>query len=294
MKIGSVNGRLMSSQLPRGAGAITTLTEADGILRIPSHVEGLVAEKTVEAQLLRSLDSIENTIVITGSHDNTLDLLADQIRLVHPGVGISSSHVGSMGGLMAIKKGGCHMAGCHLLDPDDGSYNISYIKKYLSDIPVRLVNLVMREQGLILPKGNPDKVKGLGDIAEKQLAFINRQPGSGTRILLDFSLNKDGIAAEQITGYENEEYTHMSVAVAVLSGRARAGLGIKAAARALNLDFLPVVTESYDLAIPEAFIDLPMIQALLDTIKSLQFKNRVTALGGYGVEKTGEELFRSL
>ncbi len=293
VKIGSVNDRLMSSQLPRGAGAITTLTEADGIIRIPAHVEGLPPEEMVDALLLRPLESIENTVVITGSHDNTLDLLADQIRLVHPGIGISSSHVGSMGGLMAIKKGGCHMAGCHLLDPDDGSYNISYIKKYLPDVPVRLVNLVMREQGLILPKGNPDKVKSLGDIADKKLAFINRQPGSGTRILLDFSLKEKRISSDQIIGYENEEYTHMSVAVAVLSGRARSGLGIKAAARALNLDFLSVVTESYDLVIPEAYADLPKVQALLETIRSSEFKERVTALGGYGVERTGDELFRS-
>ena len=294
VKIGSVDGRLMSSQLPRGSGNITTLTEADGIIRIPQHVEGIQAGEKVKAHLLRSLESIENTVVITGSHDNTLDLLADQIRLEHPGMGISSSHVGSMGGLMAIKKGGCHMAGCHLLDPDDGTYNISYIKKYLPDVPVRLVNLVMRQQGLILPKGNPDKVQGLSDIVEKKLAFINRQPGSGTRILFDFSLKENGLSAADVPGYENEEYTHMSVAVAVLSGRARAGLGIKAAALALKLDFLPVVTESYDLVIPEIYYHLPKIQALLCAIQSAGFKQRVMALGGYGVERTGEELFRSV
>jgi putative molybdopterin biosynthesis protein len=293
VKIGSVDGRLMSSQLPRGSGSITTLTEADGIIRIPQHVEGIEAGEKVPAHLLRSRTSIENTVVITGSHDNTLDLLADQIRLEHPGMGISSSHVGSMGGLMAIKKGGCHMAGCHLLDPDDGSYNISYLKKYLPDVPVRLINLVMRQQGLILPKGNPDKVKGLSDIVERNLAFINRQPGSGTRILFDFSLKESGLSPADIPGYDNEEYTHMSVAVAVLSGRARAGLGIKAAALALKLDFLPIVTESYDLVIPEAYYNLPKTQALLEAIQSDEFKQRVLALGGYGVEKTGEELFRS-
>ncbi|NWH03450.1 molybdopterin biosynthesis protein [Desulfobacter latus] len=294
VKIGAVDGRLMSSQLPRGAGSITTLTEADGIIRIPQHVEGIEAGKKVQAHLLRPLDAIENTVVITGSHDNTLDLLSDQIRLEHPGMGISSSHVGSMGGLMTIKKRGCHMAGCHLLDPDDGTYNISYIKKYLPDVPVRLVNLVMRQQGLILPKGNPDKVKRLSDIAEKNVTFINRQPGSGTRILFDFSLKENGLSAADVSGYENEEYTHMSVAVAVLSGRAGAGLGIKAAALALKLDFLPVVTESYDLVIPEIYYHLPKVQALICTIQSAEFKQRVMALGGYGVEQTGEELFRSV
>ncbi len=293
VKIGSVDGKLMSSQLPRGSGSITTLTEADGIIRIPRHVEGILDSETVEAHLLRPLSAIEDTVVITGSHDNTLDLLADQIRQNNPGTGISSSHVGSMGGLMALKKGACHMAGAHLLDPEDGSYNISYIKKYLAQIPVRVVNLVMREQGLILPRGNPDRISGLGDIADKGLDFINRQPGSGTRILLDYSLKELGISPGDIPGYENDEYTHMSVAVAVLSGRARAGLGIKAAAIALGLDFLPVVTESYDLIIPEVYFHSRKIQTLLATISSDEFKKRVLALGGYGVEKTGELLYQS-
>ncbi|MCG8615630.1 MAG: molybdopterin biosynthesis protein [Desulfobacterales bacterium] len=291
VKIGSVDGRLVSSQLPRGSGSITTLTEADGIIRIPRHVEGISAEETVGAELLRPLSAIEDTVVITGSHDNTLDLLADQVHKENPGTSISSSHVGSMGGLMAIKKGACHMAGSHLLDADDGSYNISYVEKYLAGIPVRVVNLVMREQGLIVPRGNPDGISGLEDLAEKGLAFINRQAGSGTRILLDYKLAELGISPSVIPGYENDEYTHMSVAAAVLSGRAKAGLGIKAAALALNLDFLPVVTESYDLVIPEVYYNTRKVQTLLATVRSGAFKQRVLALGGYGVEKTGEVLF---
>ncbi|HCY87905.1 MAG TPA: molybdopterin biosynthesis protein [Desulfobacteraceae bacterium] len=291
VKIGSVDGRLISSQLPRGSGSITTLTEADGIIRIPRHVEGISGDQAVRAELLRPLSAIEETVVITGSHDNTLDLLADQVRKENPETSISSSHVGSMGGLMAIKKGACHMAGSHLLDAEDGSYNISYVEKYLAGIPVRVVNLVMREQGLILPKGNPDGISGLEDLAGKGLAFINRQPGSGTRILLDYKLNELGISPSDIPGYENDEYTHMSVAAAVLSGRASAGLGIKAAALALNLDFLPVVTESYDLVIPEAYYNTRKVRTLLHTVRSDAFKQRVMALGGYGVEKTGEVLF---
>jgi len=291
VKVGSVDGRLISSQLPRGAGSITTLTDADAIIRIPETVEGISADESVAAHLLRPLSAIENTVVITGSHDNTLDLLADQVHKTTPGTGISSSHVGSMGGLMAIKKGACHMAGAHLLDPQDGSYNISYVKKYLPDTPVNAVNLVMREQGLILPRKNPDQIRSLDDVAAKKLPFINRQAGSGTRILLDYKLKELGILPGDIVGYENDEYTHMSVAVAVLSGRASAGLGIRAAALALNLDFIPVVTESYDLIIPEVYLDLPHVQALLATIRSREFKDRVLALGGYGVENTGQVLF---
>ncbi len=292
VKIGAVEEKLIASQLPRGSGSITTLTEADGIIRIPRDVEGISEDQAVTAQLLRPLSAIKNTLVITGSHDNTLDLLADQMRRFHDGIGISSSHVGSMGGLMAIRNRACHLAGTHLLDPDDGTYNISYIKKYLPKIPLRLVNLVMREQGLIVPKGNPKGIQSIEDLKVKKLRFINRQPGSGTRILFDYKLGALGLAPADIQGYENDEYTHMSVAVAVLSGRADAGLGIMAAARALDLDFIPVVTESYDLVILEQFFTTPNIRILLDTIASDGFKKRVLALGGYGVQKTGQEMFR--
>jgi molybdenum cofactor synthesis domain-containing protein len=291
VKIGSVDGRLIASQLPRGSGSITTLTEADGIIKIPRDVEGISETETVTAQLLRPLSAIENTLVITGSHDNTLDLLADQMRRSHDGISISSSHVGSMGGLMAIRNNACHLAGIHLLDPDDGSYNISYITKYLPKKSVHLVNLVMREQGLIVPKGNPKNIGSITDLADEKMRFINRQSGSGTRILFDYKLAMSGLTPADIVGYENDEYTHMSVAVAVLSGRADAGLGIMAAARALDLAFIPVVTESYDLVIPERFFNTPNVQILLETITSDAFKKRVLALGGYGVQKTGSEVY---
>jgi putative molybdopterin biosynthesis protein len=293
VKIGSVDGNLISSQLPRGSGSITTLTEADGVIRIPKNIEGISEKEATRAYLLRPLSAIENTIVITGSHDNTLDLLADQIRRTSGTVSISSSHVGSMGGLMAIKKGTCHMAGAHLLDPDDGSYNLSYIRKYLPGEKIRMVNLVMRDQGLILPRGNPHKINSLEDLKTRGLIFVNRQPGSGTRILMDYKLKTLGIDPVDIAGYDTEEYTHMSVAVAVLSGRADAGLGIHAAARALGLDFLPVVTEEYDLIIPERFFHTQAVQVLLETIRSDEFKERVRSLGGYATDKTGEILYQS-
>ncbi len=293
VKIGSVDGNLISSQLPRGSGSITTLTEADGIIRIPRDQEGVNEKEPVTAHLLRPRSAIDNTVVITGSHDNTLDLLADQVRRTHTDVSISSSHVGSMGGLMALKKKACHMAGAHLLDPEDGSYNVSYIRKYLKGEAVTVVNLVMREQGLMVPKGNPKGIKGLGDLAENQLRFINRQAGSGTRILCDYKLNALGLSPDQIPGYDTDEYTHMSVAVAVLSGRADAGLGIMAAARALDLDFIPVVTEEYDLVIPQRFFETDKVQALMETIQTRAFQDRVAAMGGYGLEKTGTIIYQS-
>ncbi len=288
VKLGAVGDKIVAIPLPRGAGCITTLTEADGIIRVPKNSEGINPQEPVTAELLRPLASIQNTIVVVGSHDNSLDVLANQIRAGRKNLTISSSHIGSMGGLMAIKKRGCHLAGTHLLDTQDGSYNISYLKKYLPDIKVKLVNLVLRDQGLILPRGNPKTIKGIEDLRRKDITFINRQAGSGTRILLDYQLKQLGIHPSDVNGYENEEFTHMSVAVAVQSGAVDVALGIYAAAKALNLDFIPVVTEQYDLVIPEIYYESENIQILLEIINSSKFKNQVEALGGYRTKRTGE------
>jgi putative molybdopterin biosynthesis protein len=288
VKLGQVGNRVVATPLPRGAGCITSITEADGIIRIPNHIEGLKDNETAVAELLRPLSSVRHTIVIVGSHDNTLDVLADRIKAKHSHLTISSSHVGSMGGLMAVKRAACHLAGSHLLDTEDGSYNVSYIAKYLPEIDVKLVNLVYRDQGLIVGRGNPKGIKGLEDLARKDISFINRQPGSGTRILLDYRLNQIDLNSADIIGYQHEEFTHMAVAVAVLSGTVDAGLGIYAAAKALDLDFIPVVTEQYDLIIPLAHFESENIQLMLETINSREFKRRVEELGGYSTEKTGE------
>ena len=277
VKLGVVGDKIVAIPLPRGAGCITTLTEADGIIRVPSNSEGINPQEPVTAELLRPLSSIQNTIVVVGSHDNTLDVLANQIRGGRKNLTLSSSHVGSMGGLMAIKKRGCHLAGSHLLDTQDGSYNISYVKRYLPDMKVKLVHLVLRDQGLILPRGNPKTIKDIEDLRRKDITFLNRQAGSGTRILLDYRLKQLGIDPSEVNGYENEEFTHMSVAVAVQSGAVDVALGIFAAARALNLDFIPVVTEQYELVIPEIYFESENIQILLETINSSEFKNQVEA-----------------
>ena len=288
VKLGEVGGRIVATPLARGAGTITSITEADGIIRIPNHVEGLNDDEIVSAELLRPLPAIRRTIVIVGSHDNSLDVLADQLKAAHSELTLSSSHVGSMGGLMAIKRGGCHLAGTHLLDTEDGSYNLSYLKKYLPDTAIKLIHLVQRDQGLILKQDNPKGIKGIEDLSRKDVAFINRQVGSGTRILLDYKLKQMGIKTTAINGYQNEEFTHMAVAVSVLSGAEDAGLGIYAAAKALNLEFIPVVTEQYDLAIPLEYFDTQPIQILLKVINSRTFKQRVEALGGYNTQNTGE------
>jgi putative molybdopterin biosynthesis protein len=287
VKLGEVGGRIVATPLPRGAGTITSITEADGIIRIPNNVEGINETESVSAELLRPISTIRRTIVIVGSHDNSLDVLADQLKVGHSELTLSSSHVGSMGGLMAIKRGVCHLAGTHLLDTEDGSYNLSYIKKYLPDTAVKLIHLVQRDQGLIVKSGNPKDIHGIEDLGRKDVSFINRQVGSGTRILLDYKLNQLGVKADAINGYQNEEFTHMAVAVSVLSGSEDTGLGIYAAAKALDLDFIPVVTEQYDLVIPQEYFETEAVQILLEIINSPTFKQRVEALGGYSTEKTG-------
>jgi len=291
VKMGRIDDRIVAVPLPRGAGSITTLTRADGIIRIPTDSEGVGTEETARAELLRPLKEIEGTLIIIGSHDNTLDLLGDFLRRRDFSLSLSSANVGSLGGLLTLKRGFSHLAGSHLLDTETGEYNVSYIKKHLAGLPLRLVNLVTREQGFIVPPGNPKGVKDVSDLTRGDVVMVNRQAGAGTRILLDYYLARAGIEPGRIQGYEREEYTHMAVAVDVLSGRADVGLGIYAAAHALGLDFVPMTTERYDLVIPERFWEDKKIQILLEVIESDDFKNAVSRLGGYGVEQTGRILW---
>jgi len=288
VNIGKVGDKTVATPLPRAAGSITTLTRAEGIIRISALSEGIGQDETAEAELLVDEEEVQNTLVVIGSHDNTIDLIGDEMRRKGHNIRISSGNVGSLGGLMALRKGTCHLAGSHLLDTETGEYNISYIKRYLKGLAVSVFHLVLRDQGLILAKGNPKGIKGLADLTGKDVTFVNRQAGSGTRVLLDYLLGKQGLASESIKGYGHEEFTHMAIAVDVLSGAADCGLGIYAAARALDLDFLPLEKEQYDLIIPSSMVDSPKIGLLLETIRSKDFKDRVSALGGYDPSRSGE------
>lgn len=291
VKLGKIRDRIVAVPLPRGAGAITTLTRADGVIRIPADSEGVGSQELAIAELLRPVEEIENAIICIGSHDNTLDIIGDLLRRQFPGMSLSSGNVGSLGGLLTLQRGFSHLAGSHLLDTETGEYNISYIKKHLKGKPLNLVNLVHRQQGFIVRPGNPKKINSFHDLVRDDVQYINRQAGSGTRILLDYNLRRDGLDPDRINGYSNEEFTHMAVAVAVLSGRADAGLAVYSSAKALNLDFVPVTTERYDLVIPEEFWKTESVQALISVIRSDDFKSMVLKLGGYGVEKTGEVLW---
>jgi molybdenum cofactor synthesis domain-containing protein len=288
VNIGRVGDKTVATPLPRAAGSITTLTRAEGIIRIPALSEGVSQDEEVEAELLVSEDEINNTIVVIGSHDITVDLLADEVRRKGHNTRISSGNVGSLGGLMALRKGICHAAGSHLLDTETGEYNLSYIRRYLKGVKVSVFHLVLRDQGLIVAKGNPKGIKSIDDLRREEITFVNRQAGSGTRVLLDYKLAQQGIKPESIHGYDHEEFTHMAVAVDVLSGAGDCGVGIYAAAKALGLDFIPLEQEQYDLILPSSVLDNPRVQLLLETIRSWEFKERILALGGYDPSKSGE------
>jgi molybdopterin molybdotransferase/putative molybdopterin biosynthesis protein len=284
--VGRVGPRLIAAPLARGAGVLTSMVRADGIVRIPAGAQGLEAGQTVRVRLYRRPDEIERTIVALGSHDLTLDLMAQ--FLAERGRRLASANVGSLGGLIALRRGEAHFAGSHLLDPESGEYNLRYVREYLPEVPVVLIGLVGREQGLIVARGNPLGLRQLEDIASTGVSFVNRQRGAGTRVLLDYHLGCAGIDAAAIRGYEHEEYTHLAVAAAVASGRAACGLGIRAAAEALSLGFVPLFNERYDLVIPRVYYETPFLRPLLDLLGDPQFRRAVGALPGYSLAPMGK------
>jgi putative molybdopterin biosynthesis protein len=287
--LGRVRGRVIAIPLAGGAGMMTSLVRADGILRIAPEISGYSEGEKATVELLTSEKALNNRLLAIGSHDLTIDLLASSIKEQSEGkITIASSNIGSMGGLLAVERGIAHFAGSHLLDTQTGEYNHSYIRRYVKNTPVALITLVHRWQGLMIAEGNPKSIQGIKDLTRNDITFINRQAGSGTRILLDYELQKAGITPAAIAGYRSEEYTHMSVAMAVTSGRADVGLGILAAAQALNLEFIPVTRERYDLVIPVDFLGDERMNLLLEIIRSSRFIEQVLALGGYEVEETGK------
>ncbi len=289
MITGKIGENLVTLPLKKGAGAITTLTRANSILRIASTSEGETRGSRVKLELLRPKEQVENTILCTGSHDLCLDLLHDFLKKSSP-FPLASTHVGSLGGILAIRDNMTHMAGSHLLDPASNDYNLSYISKYLKEKKIALITLVHRQQGFMVAPGNPKNITSVTDLLRDDITYINRQAGSGTRVLLDHELTRADLDPDEINGYDSDEYTHMAVAVAVLSGKADAGLGILAAARALNLDFVQVTEERYDLIIPEDFLELESISKVLSIIQTDEFKKAVEEKGGYSTRETGNRI----
>jgi len=283
--VGYLGDKALAAPLSRGSGVITSLVRADGLVVIPRGVQGLQAGDPVKVRLYRSRDQLQNTIFVIGSHDLTLDLLS-QFLSPHQRR-LTSVNVGSLGGIMALKRGETHLAGSHLLDPESGEYNLTYIKQHIPGIPLRVVTLVGRTQGLFLAKGNPKNIQGLEDLNRQDLNFVNRQHGAGTRLLLDYHLGELGIEPEIVRGYIHEEYTHLGAAAVVASGRADCALGIEAASYALDLDFLPLYSERFDLLIPEEYARSDLLAPLLDLLEDAKFRKAVAERPGYDISQMG-------
>ena len=292
VRMGCVDGELMASPLPRGSGVVSSFMKADGIVEIPQGTEGHAAGEEVRVRLLTDRQRLKNTLVVIGSHDPLLDELGDLIRREDRRLFLSSAHVGSMGGIMAVRRGEAHAAGIHLLDTETGEYNRSYIRRYFPHGGVLLVRCVGRRQGLMLQKGNPLGILSFADIAGDGVRYVNRQKGSGTRVLMDYLCGRYGVDRGRIYGYEREETTHNAVAVQIAGDSADAGMGIYSTARLYDLDFLPICVEEYDLLIPEKAWDTAQVRQLIRTLKSEAFRARIEAMGGYTLDRPGEIIER--
>ncbi|HEY5576323.1 MAG TPA: molybdopterin biosynthesis protein [Clostridiaceae bacterium] len=287
VKLGRVDDKLIATPLSRGAGTTMSLVRADGIICVPQSSEGIEAGTKVEVQLIRSEEEVNNTLVSIGSHDVIMDVAADLMSLREKQYVLSSSHVGSMGGILALKNGETHIAPIHLLDEVTGKYNVSYIRRYIKDKDISLIKCVKRIQGLMVKKGNPMNIRSLEDLAKSSARFVNRQRGSGTRLLLDYNMKKLAIDPADISGYEREEFTHLKVAAAVAAGDADCGLGVYSAAVLMDLDFIPLCHEEYDLAVPTKFLQDDKVKEFIEVIKGDKFISELERLGGYEYDDIG-------
>ena len=293
VNVAKIQDRYLAYPLSRGAGVSSNLVRADGVITISSGQEGVNAGDYSQVALMRPRHEIELSLVCMGSHDLCIDLLIDYLRRRHR-IRLLSTNVGSMGGLMALMRGETHMAGIHLLDTERGSYNVGYVQRYLQGKNWRLINAVRRQQGLIVKKGNPLNITSLEDLLNPEIRFINRQKGAGTRILLDYLLKQAGLDPTAINGYNREEYTHLAVAAAVKNDACDCGLGIMASARVMDLDFIPLAEEQYDLCILTDLMPVDWVDMLMDALASAEFRENIRKMGGYNLELSGQIIAASL
>lgn len=286
VKLGRVDNHLVAIPLDRGAGNTLSLLMADGFLIVPQNKEGILKQEEVEVKLINDLDRINNSLVVIGSHDLILDIIKDQMLLNENKVYLSSTHVGSLSGLLALKNKETHLAPSHLLDEKSGVYNIPIIKEIFKDEEMVIIKGVKRLQGFIVQKGNPLKIKNINDI--KNYRYINRQKGAGTRVLFDYLLKKNNIDKNKINGYEHEVKTHMAVSMAIKHFDADVGMGVYSASKALDLDFIECSFEEYDFVTYKKYLDLPIIRMFIKALKNEQFHQKLDKLGGYNYDKCGE------
>ena len=283
--LAEIDGRLRATPLQRGAGVITSLIRADGLAHIPRFHEGVDRGGVLKVAPYLPLSAILETVMIMGSHDPMLDLLATHLRLRSAAGRLVSVNVGSIGGLIALRRGEAHVAGCHLFEPDSGTYNLAHLRTYLRDEPTLLVTFAQREQGLMLPAGNPLGIASIADLS--RATYVNRQRGAGTRVLFDYLLAQHDISPDDIAGYEREEFTHLAVAAAVVDGIGDCGMGLRSAAEAMGLDFIGLTWERFDLAIPRRHLENAGIRALLEVLRSEAFKRELGTQSGYRSDETG-------
>ena len=284
VRVGYVDGRYVCAPLARGAGAAMSMVKADGFCVIPQECEGYEAGESVEVILFSSAGDIDRTIVCTGSHDLLLDVISDLMSGEGEGIRLSSTHIGSLGGLMALRRGEAHITPSHLLDEETGIYNESYIRSMFPEDMI-LVKGVRRIQGLMVASGNPYGIKGIEDLT--RIKYVNRQRGAGTRVLLDYKLKQAGISSSEIDGYDAEASTHMAVAAQVAGGDADCGMGVYSAAQAMGLDFIPVGEEEYDFVMRPETLQMPEVQCFLRLLGSTEFREKLAELGGYSFEGSG-------
>ena len=288
VKLGKAGKRLIAVPIERTAGSLLTLVQADGILHVPEEIEKILPGEETAIEIHGNLEEVTTAVVIVGSRDMVLDILVSDFGKKHPGKMLSASRTGSMEGLMTLARGEAHMACVSLLDTEAGAYNSVHVRKYLPNRKITLINLVFKELGLIVKKGNPKDILSLEDLTREDVSFINQTGGSRIRTLLDYRLRLRGIAAGTIRGFEREEDSEMAAAAAVFDGIADAGMGTAAAAAALGLDFVPFASERIDLAIPSEFIEEPTVESVVGILRSAEFRNKIAALSGYDSSRSGE------
>lgn len=287
--VGKVCDKYVFFSFKRGASILSSISKADGTVVIPKGVEVVEEGETVHINCCKSREELDNNVIVSGSHDISLNVLADSVKKADYTVNLLVSNVGSMGGIRAISKKYAHITGMHLFDPSNDEYNVPFIKKYKID--AILVHLCKRQQGLLVQKGNPKSIRSVSDLIRNDIRFVNRQKSSGTRILLDYLLRKEDIDPSTIRGYENEEYTHTLVALKIKEDLADVGLGISSVAKVFDLDFIPIKWESYDLLVLPWFYSDPRFELIMKILKSKEFRQEVENLTGYDFSEAGQIVY---